>query len=532
MGQSYDSHDSQEFDGYHYWMGIPKGEQPPHHYRLLGVPLFEDDLEVIANGADSRLTSLRRQQTGPHADLCNRLLNEVSQARLRLLNLERKAAYDQELNAAIHAEPEADVSSDFGDELGGFNVPTPEVDSLIKRRSDDGGSMLGTLLGTVLGGVSAWLLMWHLNLLPKELVGGGVSPPLRKNIPHERKKDQPDKKEPVGSDNASAVELKKTNSTKITSNNGDPDNVKPYLAESVKDDQNPFGIEGRLIEDTPKSTHSSQAIEPVDRADNPIPVSDRRLLSRSSELTFSPSIAPPTTAARGGIAPEKTQSPVSQSTESESAINPERDVVTAVKKHEQDCRTAANVLLRTFDKVSTRVRGNRQLSPGVRAGLLASLDLEKSTFEQTGCVPFSPTMRLAMMQYMAEVNRSEKGVYKTYDLAITAYTNAKDPQKAATLLCQKHGIPRVVGKWQCEGVTFRGRFTYTLYSNFSANPVVEAVNPFPHYWFFKDNTIVLIVNTPSAPAGGFKDTWTMHEEGQKFDAKNQLGGRYMGRRID
>ena len=35
------------FDPYHQWLGIPAAEQPPNHYRLLGVPLLESDLDVI-----------------------------------------------------------------------------------------------------------------------------------------------------------------------------------------------------------------------------------------------------------------------------------------------------------------------------------------------------------------------------------------------------------------------------------------------------------------------------------------------------
>ena len=35
------------FDPYHVWLGIPPEEQPPHHYRLLSVPLFEDNPDVI-----------------------------------------------------------------------------------------------------------------------------------------------------------------------------------------------------------------------------------------------------------------------------------------------------------------------------------------------------------------------------------------------------------------------------------------------------------------------------------------------------
>ena len=35
------------FDAYYKWLSIPPDEQPPNHYRLLGVPLLESDLDVI-----------------------------------------------------------------------------------------------------------------------------------------------------------------------------------------------------------------------------------------------------------------------------------------------------------------------------------------------------------------------------------------------------------------------------------------------------------------------------------------------------
>ena len=44
------------FDPYHKWLGIPPEDQPPHHYRLLGVPLYEDDAAVIESAADRQMT--------------------------------------------------------------------------------------------------------------------------------------------------------------------------------------------------------------------------------------------------------------------------------------------------------------------------------------------------------------------------------------------------------------------------------------------------------------------------------------------
>jgi hypothetical protein len=85
------------FDPYYKWLGIPAEEQPPHHYRLLGVPLFESDRDVINNAADQRMGLLKTFATGAHGSLSEELLNEVARARVCLLNLKRKNAYDDAL---------------------------------------------------------------------------------------------------------------------------------------------------------------------------------------------------------------------------------------------------------------------------------------------------------------------------------------------------------------------------------------------------------------------------------------------------
>ncbi len=45
-----------EFDPYYLWLGIPPQEQPPHHYRLLAIPLYEDEAAIIEAVADRQMT--------------------------------------------------------------------------------------------------------------------------------------------------------------------------------------------------------------------------------------------------------------------------------------------------------------------------------------------------------------------------------------------------------------------------------------------------------------------------------------------
>jgi hypothetical protein len=56
-----------DFDPYYTWLGIPRDEQPPNLYRLLGIRALESNPQVIAKAADQRLTYLRGLQPGKNA---------------------------------------------------------------------------------------------------------------------------------------------------------------------------------------------------------------------------------------------------------------------------------------------------------------------------------------------------------------------------------------------------------------------------------------------------------------------------------
>ncbi len=92
---------SDQFDPYRKWLGIAPKDQPPHHYRLLGIDPFEDDREVIDSAANRVMTYLKELATGDDAADSQRIMNEVMQARLCLLNPQRKAAYDDELRERL-----------------------------------------------------------------------------------------------------------------------------------------------------------------------------------------------------------------------------------------------------------------------------------------------------------------------------------------------------------------------------------------------------------------------------------------------
>ena len=113
-----------DFDPYHKWLGIPPGQRPPDHYQLLGIAHFESDPDVIANAADRQTTHIRSLRLGKHTHLCERLLNEISAARVCLLNARRKTEYDARLGADLAAREPGTIGDDHTDSA----TPSPRED--------------------------------------------------------------------------------------------------------------------------------------------------------------------------------------------------------------------------------------------------------------------------------------------------------------------------------------------------------------------------------------------------------------------
>jgi len=96
--------ESSNFDPYHKWFGIPPDEQPPHHYRLLRIAVFESDPDVIDNAYDTAMAQLKRHEVGEHGDFVEQLGRELLAARRCLLSPEKKSQYDQTLREQLSPE--------------------------------------------------------------------------------------------------------------------------------------------------------------------------------------------------------------------------------------------------------------------------------------------------------------------------------------------------------------------------------------------------------------------------------------------
>jgi formylglycine-generating enzyme required for sulfatase activity len=109
------------FDPYHQWLGIPETARPISKYRLLALVDFEADRGVISAAAEQRIIYLRTMQAGEHAVLVADLLNEVSQARVCLLDGKSKSRYDTQLRSQLEPAPEQDPLAFAAKELAAIS---------------------------------------------------------------------------------------------------------------------------------------------------------------------------------------------------------------------------------------------------------------------------------------------------------------------------------------------------------------------------------------------------------------------------
>ncbi len=100
------------FDPYHRWLGIPPKDQPPNHYRLLGLDLFEADTEVIRDAAEQRIAHVRTYQLGQYAELSQRILNELAAAKTCLFDAAKKAVYDAAMKRPVRRPTETPALSE------------------------------------------------------------------------------------------------------------------------------------------------------------------------------------------------------------------------------------------------------------------------------------------------------------------------------------------------------------------------------------------------------------------------------------
>jgi hypothetical protein len=140
-----------EFDPYHKWLGIAPKDQPPNHYRLLGLQNYESDLEVVLGAVMRQSAHLKTFQLGQHAALTQKILNEVSAAKVCLLDPQRKAAYDDRLREDLEARGKP-ASSDASQGAVPMQPPPPKRTGVHRRKGP-------SIIGIIASGLAAVLVV-------------------------------------------------------------------------------------------------------------------------------------------------------------------------------------------------------------------------------------------------------------------------------------------------------------------------------------------------------------------------------------
>ena len=103
-----------DFDPYHKWLNIPPSEQPPNHYRLLGVEPLASDGDAVGRAAGRLISYLQARAKGKNGAHAERLLEDVIAARACLLDPASKAEYDAGLRDTTDKTKRAETLDGLG----------------------------------------------------------------------------------------------------------------------------------------------------------------------------------------------------------------------------------------------------------------------------------------------------------------------------------------------------------------------------------------------------------------------------------
>lgn len=120
-----------KIDHYHVWLGIPPAQQPPNHYRLLGLELFESSADVIDASASRQTAYLHQLASGPDRKASQRILTEVAAARRCLLDEKSKQKYDAKLKEQSAPAVAPDTAPPNADSKA---ISNPSVDNSSSTR--------------------------------------------------------------------------------------------------------------------------------------------------------------------------------------------------------------------------------------------------------------------------------------------------------------------------------------------------------------------------------------------------------------
>lgn len=101
---------SQGFNAYREWLGVAGQSEIPSYYELLALRPLEPDTAQIEAAYQRQSARLATHLSGAQADIAQRLMGELAEARLTLLTPTAKRAYDAALAGAVGSAPRVTAS--------------------------------------------------------------------------------------------------------------------------------------------------------------------------------------------------------------------------------------------------------------------------------------------------------------------------------------------------------------------------------------------------------------------------------------
>lgn len=188
-----------------------------------------------------------------------------------------------------------------------------------------------------------------------------------------------------------------------------------------------------------------------------------------------------------------------------------------------------------LDAINKEIDATRKstLKVELRQQVIQELTAEREEFEKDGTIPFSPRLRKASSDYLKGWRAAARPAEAAYDKAIDQLIKTKADAAAAALTVEKKKAlaGRVVGEWECGGITFELKFRWQLHADGTAVRTDQKFTGRNTWTFEKDKLVIVNRDDPAAPPGEFHDICTVSADGRQLSARcgnSTYKGRLVG----
>lgn len=147
---------SGDFNPYHQWLGIPKKNCPPTYYELLRISVDEQDRKVICMAVERQKEHMEQFHVGKQAKLAAKIVYELEEAELTLLNPDLRREYDKRMGLTKKQRSRRQANSMSAP--NGSNETVGEDSGLLRQYS---GIVTVLAISFIIMAASVYLLPWQ-----------------------------------------------------------------------------------------------------------------------------------------------------------------------------------------------------------------------------------------------------------------------------------------------------------------------------------------------------------------------------------